>query len=112
MNNRQSGTEEMWRCRQCGKWSHAKRRPLRHKRHVDEYVDDERLVAEVAWSQEHDTGAWVDSVWIWCGPFDRYEARHSDHYSPPALDLDKLPAPKDSRPTWDEPINDDEAVPF
>jgi hypothetical protein len=71
---------ELWRCRECGKWAHAKRRPRAHQRgfrNVDEYVV------------------------VWCGPFDRYEARHSDPASPPAL------AELGSNAQQPEPIYDD-----
>jgi hypothetical protein len=106
---------EMWRCRECGKWSHAKRRPLRHKRFAGDLYDvtDERLIAEVHWGREHDTGAWVESLWVWCGPFDRYEARHSDSHSPPALDPEKLPKPREhGREDYAPLPADDAEVPF
>src|SRR3954471_24426772 len=35
----------LWRCSQCGKWSHAKRRPKHHERAVyDEPVDSVRVL--------------------------------------------------------------------
>src|SRR5690349_21747363 len=64
---------ELWRCRECEKWSHAKRRPKKHKRWVSTGAADT------------DYGHVTYGHFVWCGPFDRYEARHSDHSSPPKL---------------------------
>lgn len=59
------GQTTLWRCRKCGKWSHAKRDPRRHKRwHAAERYDGTR---------SGDTG-WF----TWCGPFDRWTAQHDD----------------------------------
>lgn len=106
-----------WRCRECGKWSHAQRRPLRHKRwggtEFDLTPEQAQRVAEWSTTQENDTGAFIDVAWLWCGPFDRYEARHSDHCTPPALDTAKLPKPKDVRwSTEDKSAADPLSVPF
>lgn len=56
--------ETVWRCRECGKWSHAKRDPIRHKR----------------WHQhgEKDPDLGTEGWFIWCGPFDRWTAQHDD----------------------------------
>jgi hypothetical protein len=51
----------LWRCRECGKWSHAKRDPITHKR----------------W--HHGEGKPKYAGWfVWCGPFDRWTASHDD----------------------------------
>lgn len=47
----------LWRCRECGKWSHAKRDPIRHKR----------------WHHEAD-GMPPVGWFVWCGPFDQWAA--------------------------------------
>jgi hypothetical protein len=54
-------TEEFWRCERCGKWSHAKRRPLRHK----------------VWHQHDEEERWR-GWFVWCGPFRRWEAAPTD----------------------------------
>jgi hypothetical protein len=54
---------ELWRC-QCGKWSHAQRRPVAHQR-VEGTLEGE------------------EDVLVWCGPFVRYVA-HQDDPNPPA----------------------------
>jgi hypothetical protein len=65
-------TVTMWRCATCGKWSHAKRKPYRHRRYV---VTGTKTVAE----QEWDTGAWYDAEvpdgdFQPCGPFEQWTA--------------------------------------
>lgn len=52
---------QLWRCRECEKWSHAQRDPIAHKR----------------WYHPEGAEPWV-GWFVWCGPFDRWEARHSD----------------------------------
>jgi hypothetical protein len=52
------GTVTLWRCRECGKWSPAKRDPIRHQRSITE-VD------------AYGNG---ESRTVVCGPFDRYMA--------------------------------------
>jgi hypothetical protein len=71
-----SATETLWRCRECGKWSHAKRDPIQHKR----------------WQPAPDVATDEDGMpyrgqgwFVWCGPFDRWETRHSDPSPRPAL---------------------------
>jgi hypothetical protein len=49
--------QTLWRCEQCGKWSHAKRRPLRHK----------------VWHQ-HDAAERWRGWFVYCGPFRRWDA--------------------------------------
>jgi hypothetical protein len=63
----------LWRCSQCGKWSHAKRRPKHHERAVyDEPVDSVRVLRVEPSVFEMDTGA--PSFILACGPFDEYRA--------------------------------------
>jgi hypothetical protein len=80
-----TGTHEtLWRCRECGKWSHAKRDPIAHKRWVS--VDDPATNA--------DGGTYYGQGWfVWCGPFDRWEARHND------------PSPRAAIENFGEPVN-------
>lgn len=61
----------LWRCRRCGKWSMAKRRPASHKpiRPDPEFPDD--------------PSAWRPEL---CGPFDRYIAVRDDATPPPDLE--------------------------
>lgn len=63
---RPDDTPVAWRCEGCGKWSHAKRRPVTHRRFV-----------------KHDTdyGEYVEEKL--CGPFARYVLALDDP-SPPA----------------------------
>lgn len=57
----------LWRCRECGKWSHAKRDPIRHKHwHPLPPTDD-----------HPEPDKW-EGWWTWCGPFDRWVAVHDD----------------------------------
>lgn len=58
-----SETVTIWRCRECGKWSHAKRDPIAHGRYVDTLDDD---------------GCKVGRHTVWCGPFDRLTAQLDD----------------------------------
>jgi hypothetical protein len=88
-------TAVLWRCRECGKWSHAKRDPIAHKRwhHVE---------GEPAWR------GWF----VWCGPFDRWEARHSDPNSRPKLPHLGEPVSPMEREVALHPVPDDSPVPF
>lgn len=72
----------LWRCVECGRWSHAERRPSSHQRKLrctHEFGFDEpppgAVVVEELGGIEHDTGAW--SLWGWmlkCGPFEEWRA--------------------------------------
>ena len=59
---------EMWRCRRCGKWSHAKRRPASHQ--AVKVIEEEQ-------------GVYRKSTMVYCGPFDRFVASPDDPDSPP-----------------------------
>lgn len=62
-------SEILWRCRECGKWSHAKRDPIQHRRW--ESVPDP--------ATDEDGTPYREQGWfVWCGPFDRWEAHYSD----------------------------------
>lgn len=65
--------ERAWRCDACGKWSHAVRRPKRHRVVVvNEPAEDTTVLEYHAPSLDPDDyDAWV----VACGPFVRYEAR-------------------------------------
>lgn len=109
--------QSCWRCVGCGKWSHAQRRPQRHRRFagIEDFLPPELepFIAERSWSRERDTGAPVSAVWVWCGPFERYEARYADDREPKPLDPDRLPPVKDED-YYDGPIAkvDDVELPF
>jgi len=57
---------KMWRCRTCGKWSHARRKPRKHQRWVR---DEERPIFDAFGETGQFDGDFVD-----CGPFDPYVA--------------------------------------
>lgn len=59
-------TVRLWRCRECGKWSHAQRDPIRHERWTNITVDGE-IVSRSA---------------VWCGPFDRLLAEIDPDHTP------------------------------
>ena len=60
---------DMWRCAQCGKWSHAKRMPKTHRRWVDEEPEDESTVTNYEPGDE-----WAERWEVACGPFTHYRA--------------------------------------
>jgi hypothetical protein len=79
----------MWRCTVCEKWSHAKRRPSRHRRFIahdyipweDQAALDEggeyngQRIVEVREGMELDTGATVlAGIDVACGPFEEWRA--------------------------------------
>ncbi len=68
--------ERLWRCVECGKWSHAKRDPRKHKRFagIEPNLPDDASIAETAEGREEETGAPVTVVWLWCGPFEEWKA--------------------------------------
>lgn len=60
------GPVDLWRCEACGRWSHAKRRPTRHRRlEVVSDSDYGEITAERI-----------------CGPFRRYIATPTDDVAP------------------------------
>lgn len=69
---------ECWRCRMCGKWSHAKRRPSAHERYL-----------HVGWDEP--VSPWTHPTskrggyTVACGPFDRYVVTPEDPQPPPDL---------------------------
>lgn len=71
----------LYRCTDCGKWSFAKTRPLKHERFYAGLELEEAAAQgyEVAggerYSQEADTGAKIyEGCSIWCGPFEAWIA--------------------------------------
>lgn len=71
----------VWRCRECGKRSYAKRDPIAHHRWVETIDDDGFAVGRHA---------------VWCGPFDRFIAT-PDHSKPPREALPHLGEPVGGR---------------
>lgn len=67
----------VYRCTTCGKWSHAKTRPLSHQRFVsgDEIAPDSAIVireipASFGHGESYDPGGWM----VRCGPFETWRA--------------------------------------
>lgn len=67
----------LWRCEQCGKWSHAQRQPKKHQRFLG--ADKHREPAQFnsfepgyysEYSCDESPGGW----WIDCGPLAEYRA--------------------------------------
>lgn len=69
-------SDVLWRCRECGKWSSAKRDPIRHKR----------------WHKVEGRESWR-GWFVWCGPFDRWTVQLKD------------PSPRDALPSLGEAVN-------
>jgi hypothetical protein len=83
---------KLWRCEVCGKWSHAKRRPRRHRRFianvegwrdepdVDGAAEAERLglavvqVVDGYYNGDPDDDGDPGGVWVACGPFETWVA--------------------------------------
>lgn len=65
---------DMWRCTQCGKWSHAKRKPKTHRRWVDEEPEDESTVTDYDDGFVPPDGDYAERWEIACGPFAHYRA--------------------------------------
>ena len=69
-------SETLWRCIECGKWSHAKRRPKHHERFVsaEHHIEPEKVIRHVEGYQtavdECDYGGWF----VACGPFAEWQA--------------------------------------
>lgn len=80
-------TVELWRCKSCGKWSHAKTRPYAHERrnvleHASECPPDQHAICCAPnGGCAAATSAVVEVVW--CGPFERYVATIDDPTPPP-----------------------------
>lgn len=94
----------LWRCRECGKWSHAKRRPRHHERFIEDGSDPEHedwSAEEIAgwlelqtirlqaarWNGDPDHDGTPGGAWVACGPFDAWEATRVDrgeelHFDP------------------------------
>ncbi len=72
------------RCRGCGKWSTAKRDPIAHERWHDHQLGE-------------DGGRFI-GWFVWCGPFDRWTARHDD------------PKPRAELPHVGEPVRPHEVA--
>lgn len=85
---------KLWRCENCGKWSHAQRQPKRHQRFIsaadmaeDQYVDAKASMEvndlpvfrfEEPWYSGDPNGGEGDGgFWVWCGPFDVWTATRS-----------------------------------
>jgi hypothetical protein len=85
----------LFRCRDCGKWSHAKRRPRRHRRFIangpDGLLDgypahatardraeheglDVLEEVEPSWNGDPDDVGDPGGVWVACGPFEEWTA--------------------------------------
>lgn len=70
------GTFRLFRCSQCGKWSHAARMPKHHQRFVrDEPEEGIRVLREEPPVYERDGTGDDGGYLIACGPFETYEAR-------------------------------------
>jgi hypothetical protein len=67
-------SERLWRCAECGKWSHAKRRPPWHTKFAGDEPPEGAVIAESNEVMEYDTGAKYDVFWIRCGPFEPWTA--------------------------------------
>ena len=66
------GIVTLWRCTECGKWSHAVKMPSRHKRFV---LDPENIPEEKMAEYLPDPGLQGhDGAYLWCGPFARWTA--------------------------------------
>ena len=67
----------IWRCTECKKWSHAKKKPKSHERFTSvEPDDDSRIIEYMPGEYSHINGFIIDPGWmVKCGPFDTYEAR-------------------------------------
>lgn len=78
---------EMWRCKGCGKWSHAKRRPSAHQRVVVLEEGSECPPHEQAECCGPGRGCGAATPTVtetrWCGPFERLVAQVDDP-DPPA----------------------------
>lgn len=69
-------TVDMWRCAECGKWSHAQKDPRHHQRWVkpgDPFYDPEKN--ENDYGNVADFGDVPDGHYITCGPFEKWVAR-------------------------------------
>jgi hypothetical protein len=69
----------VYRCQQCGKWSHAARKPKFHQRFVTEDglndPDDSVVISYEEGHTDYASGEGTAGGWfVKCGPFDTYEA--------------------------------------
>lgn len=70
---------KLWRCSECGKWSHAKRKPKFHRKHTEDFDDlpDDKVIDiesgyRSPWNR--DDPDYYQTAEVKCGPFDEYEA--------------------------------------
>jgi hypothetical protein len=73
MLRREPDAVTLWRCTECQKWSHAMKRPARHKRFIldPENIPEGKMaeyLPEVGIQGGH------DGAYVWCGPFARWTA--------------------------------------
>lgn len=73
---------ELWRCKVCGKWSHAERRPRAHQRVIPGSECPATVQPDCCGPGSGCGGATPPEV-VWCGPFERFVAALDDP-SPPA----------------------------
>jgi hypothetical protein len=68
-------TVRMYRCQGCGKWSHAKKQPMKHVRWVREGDPEFDPSKGAGGAYDHMTGfSELDGHGIECGPFISYVA--------------------------------------
>lgn len=72
-------SERLWRCAECGKWSHAQRQPKRHLRFVQNEGQgappDNKVHEVVEAVYSHVNGTESDGGWfVYCGPFEAWTA--------------------------------------
>ena len=67
-------SERLWRCAECGKWSHAQRRPPWHSKFVGDDPSDDAIIVESNEVMELDTGSKYHVFWVRCGPFEEWTA--------------------------------------
>jgi len=68
----------LWRCTQCGKWSHAVKRPRRHQRWVpygEPTPDPATVIRQEPGVYDHMNGFTSEGGWfVVCGPFEEWLA--------------------------------------
>jgi hypothetical protein len=72
-------SERLWRCAECGKWSHAKRDPKRHERFVQQRIAEpdppEDKIVRVVMDQQTAVDEFISGGWfVRCGPFEPWVA--------------------------------------
>lgn len=73
-------SEKLWRCTECGKWSHAKRKPSRHERRVNDDLgtDEPETVIRAVEGWDPETGPELVGWIVPCGPFEAWVASPVD----------------------------------